>query len=90
MKPVVCCANCEYVFPECGAKNMGCDKFSPNWRNRPAPDKTGFEEWYQKYCDESELIEDRIVDIRAAWNAALLEMAKKTIRARLMGEHKKI
>ena len=43
MKPVVCCANCEYVFPECGAKNMGCDKFSPNWRNRPAPDKTGFE-----------------------------------------------
>jgi len=71
LKPVVCCANCEYVFPECGAKNMGCDKFSPNWRNRPAPDKTGFEEWYQKYCDESELIEDRIVDIRAAWNAAL-------------------
>ena len=38
---------------------------------RPAPDKTGFEEWYQKYCDESEPIEDRIVDIRAAWNAAL-------------------
>jgi hypothetical protein len=52
--------------------------------------KLAFEEWYQKYCDESELIEDRIVDIRAAWNAALLEMAKKTIRARLMGEHKKI
>jgi len=43
LKPVVCCANCEYVFPECGAKNMGCDKFSPNWRNRPAPDKTGKE-----------------------------------------------
>jgi len=41
------------------------------WNTRPAPDKTGFEEWYQKYCDESVLIEDRIVDIRAAWNAAL-------------------
>jgi hypothetical protein len=60
------CPECRYQLGTnayCGA----CIKE----RKNPAPDKTGFEEWYQKYCDESELIEDRIVDIRAAWNAAL-------------------
>jgi len=27
---VRCCANCQYVWPECGAKNMGCEMFSPH------------------------------------------------------------
>ena len=26
---VRCCADCQYVWPECGAKNMGCGMFSP-------------------------------------------------------------
>jgi hypothetical protein len=26
---VRCCANCQYAWPECGAKNMGCEMFSP-------------------------------------------------------------
>jgi hypothetical protein len=24
---VLCCANCQYVWPECGSVNMGCNLF---------------------------------------------------------------
>jgi hypothetical protein len=39
--------------------------------------KRTFEEWYQQYCDSKELIEERIVDIRAAWDAGYKIGAKQ-------------
>jgi len=33
-QPLCCCANCQYVWPECGAKSMGCDMFSPKYKTQ--------------------------------------------------------